>query len=158
MKKSITMDSLSSIGAITSVCRSMFEVRGPLEVIVQDLDKSRSTAQNRLAFLWYKAAADQLEDGSAEEKRAYCKLHFGVPIRRGDDAFREVYDRVIRPLTYEQKLELMAGVIDFPVTRDMTTKDMKQYLEAVEVFFAGLLVDLPKPENLYLQSMGLKRG
>jgi len=127
----------------------MLDAKGPVEVIVQDLDKSRSSAQNRLAFSWYKAAAEQLEDNTAEYYRAYCKLHFAVPIARSNDDFRSVYDRVIRPLTYEQKMELMVGVIDFPVTRHFLVSEMKQYLEAVEVFFTGLLADLPKPEGLY---------
>ena len=149
MKKTITITTPSDITAVTSVCRAMLDARGPVEVIVQDLDKSRTSAQNRLQFLWYSAAAEQLEDETAEEKRAYCKLHFGVAIMRAHDDFREAYDTNIRQLPYDNKLKLMVGVINFPVTSLMSVKEFGQFLEAVEVFFMGQLVDLPKPEDLY---------
>ena len=119
--------------------------------------EDRSAAQNRLAFLWYKAASDQLQDETAEDKRAFCKLTMGVPIRREDEKFREVYDRVIRPLTYEQKLALMVSPIDFPITRDMGVKEMCRYLEAMETYFSAL-IDLPRPEDIYNKSLGRKRA
>ena len=51
---------------------------------------------------------------------AYCKLHFGVPILRRDSLeYRQKYDRIIRPMSYEQKLELMVEPFDFPVTSAM---------------------------------------
>lgn len=118
----------------------------PLTVkITEGID--RSLDQNRLQMKWYGEAAAQLKDESAEDKRAYCKLHFGVPIRRYDDEFREVYDRVIRPLSYEQKLECMKTPIDFPITRDMKVKEMNEYLKRVEEHFLGLNVRLTKPEQ-----------
>lgn len=157
MKKTLVVDNERDVKSVANVCGAMFAGRGPLEVIIQDLDNSRSTAQNRLAFLWYGAASEQIGDKTKEGERAFCKLHFGVPIRREEEDFREVYDRVIRPLTYEQKIEIMAGVIDFPVTRDMKTKQMARYLEAVEEHYTSQFVDLPKPEELYLKSMGRKQ-
>ena len=127
----------------------------PVHVVeIREHKEDRSGAQNRLSHLWYKAAADQLKDETAEQKRAFCKLTLGVPIRRENEKFREVYDRVIRPLTYEQKLEIMVVPIDFPVTRDMGVKEMARYLEAMEIFFSGIGVDLPRPEDIYNQAMG----
>lgn len=126
-------------------------VDGTHYVEIGEQAEDRSAAQNRLAFLWYKAAADQLQDETAEDKRAFCKLTMGVPIRREDEKFREVYDRVIRPLTYEQKLALMVSPIDFPITRDMGVKEMCRYLEAMEVYFSPL-IDLPRPEDLMLKA------
>jgi len=157
MNASIIISSPDDIVVLSNRCKAILESRGPQEVIIKDLDHSRSNLQNRLAFHWYKYAAVDMGDEIAEDKRAYCKLHFGVPIRREDEAFREVYDRVIRPLTYEQKLEIMVGAIDFPVTRDMKVKEMSRYLEAMEVHYAGIGVILPKPEDLYYGAMGIKR-
>lgn len=91
----------------------------------------RSTEQNRLAFKWYGEIAAEFGDRLPHDVRAYCKLHHGVPIRREDDEFREVYDRVIRPLPYEAKLALMVEPIDFPITRDMSVKEMTRYLDAI---------------------------
>lgn len=110
--------------------------------------KGRSLQQNRLQHLWHKEAAEQLQDETAEEKRAYCKLHFGIPILRAEsDDFRDTYDRIIRPMSYEQKLELMAAPIDFPVTRIMTVKQKTQFLDAVFGHYTSLGVQLTMPEQ-----------
>ena len=110
--------------------------------------KQRSVQQNRLQRLWLAEAMDQLEETrSVEQLRAYCKLHFGVPIMRGEnDEFRDVYDRLIRPRSYEEKLELMAVPIDLPVTRIMKTGQKKRYLDDVYDHFTGLGVRLTDPE------------
>lgn len=106
----------------------------------------RSLDQNRLAFKWYGEIAEQLGDMSLESYRAHCKLHFGVPIRREDDDYREGYDRVIRPMDYEDKLKVMGTPLDFPVTRDMTTKQMSRYLDAIYTEFTGRGVLLTTPD------------
>ena len=111
--------------------------------------QKRSDKQNRTQRLWYNEAAEQLADETAEEKRAYCKLHFGVPILRNEvDAYQEAYDRIVRPLEYEQKLEIMAVPLDFHVTRIMTTSQHKKFLDAVWNHFRGQGVDLSDPEEL----------
>ncbi len=93
-------------------------------------------------------AADQLQDQTSEAYRAYCKLHFGVPIlRNAHDVFAEKYDRLIKPLPYNVKLEYMAEPIGFPVTSLMTTKQKKQYLDAVQIHLTGLGVLLTNPED-----------
>lgn len=108
--------------------------------------KDRSLEQNRLQHLWHKEAAEQLQDETAEEKRAYCKLHFGVPIMRAEsDEFRDAYDKHIRPLPYETKLAFMSAPLDFPVTRLMSTKQATDYLDAVAQHYAGLGVRLTVP-------------
>jgi len=137
--------------------RKYYEAYGPMEISFSKIGTNskaeRSVLQNKLAFRWYKNIADVMRDGTAEDKRAFCKLHYGVPIRCEDEKFREVYYRVIRPLSYEQKIEIMTGAIDFPVTRDMSVKEMARYLEAMEIGFAEQGVILPKPEDLYLESL-----
>lgn len=106
----------------------------------------RTVEQNKLQRLWLNEAAEQLGDMTAEEYRAYCKLHHGVPIMRAaHDEFREKYDRLIRPRSYEEKLELMAVPMDFPVTRLMTTKQKTQYLDAIANDFRGRGVVLTDP-------------
>jgi hypothetical protein len=109
--------------------------------------KDRSTEQNRLQRLWLNEAADQLGQ-SAEELRAYCKLHFGVPILRNEDEdFRAAYDRVIRPHSYEDKLCMMAIPLDFPVSRLMTTGQHKRYLDDVYGHFTAQGVKLTEPDE-----------
>lgn len=110
--------------------------------------KHRSVEQNQLQRKWLLEIADQLADMTAEEYRAYCKLHFGVPILRNEsETFREAYDRVIRPHSYEDKLTMMALPLDFPVTRLMTTKQKTAYLDAIYTEFTGRGVQLTRPEG-----------
>jgi len=106
----------------------------------------RSSEQNKLQRKWLKEAEEQ-GDQTAEEYRAYCKLHFGVPIMRSQsDEFKEKYDRIIRPLPYTQKLELMAVPFDFPVTRMMTMASEKKYLDQMYLFFTGQGFLLTNPD------------
>ena len=115
--------------------------------------RRRSVDQNRLQWLWVNEAADQLQDESAEDKRAYCKLHGGVPILRAEnEEFRVAYDRVIRPHSYEDKLSMMRSPLDFPVTRLMSTGQKKQYLDWMWTHFTSLGVRLTDPD-----AMGLGR-
>lgn len=121
--------------------------------------KSRTWVQNKLQRKWMDEIADQLEGWTSEEARAYSKLVFGVPIRRRDDAeFCEVYDRVIKPLPYDAKLSLMALPIDFPVTRDMNTKQKTEYLDAVCRHFSeqGVILTIPEPGGASSQAAPVK--
>lgn len=130
-------------------------VAHPLPFTVQiEAGASRSSKQNRLNRQWMLDIAAQRSDYDAEGWRAYCKLHFGVGIRKAsDEAFAEMYDRVIRPLPYEAKIALMRVPIDLPVTRDMNTKQMTQYLDQVQQHFASEGVVLTDPELLGLENL-----
>jgi hypothetical protein len=113
---------------------------------VEKLKKKRSDAQNRLQQQWHQEAALELKDEPAEDKRAYCKAFFGVPILRAEnEKFRVDYDRVIRPLPYETKLALMKEPFDFPVTRLMTTDQKRRYLDAVWTHYTSQGVRLTDP-------------
>jgi hypothetical protein len=110
--------------------------------------KDRTVEQNRLQRMWLLEAAEQLGDETPEQKRAYCKLHFGVPILRAEsEEFTEAYDKYIRPLSYEAKLAFMSVPLDFPVTRLMTTRQTHEYLEQMRQHFAGLGVTLTIPHE-----------
>lgn len=119
----------------------------PITVAVKD-GKHRTNNQNSLQRKWLVEAAQQLGDETAEEKRGYCKLHFGVPILRNESAeFRAEYDAVIRPLSYESKLKLMQDPFDFRVTSLMNSKQKSKYLDAVHQHFTSKGVQLTNPEE-----------
>ena len=112
--------------------------------------KNRSWVQNKLQRKWCNEISEQLGEHSPEEVRAFCKLTIGVPIRRRDDAdYCEKYDRIIRPMTYLDKLALMAEPLDFPVTRDMNTKQMKEYLDRVFQTYSerGVILTIPDQDT-----------
>jgi hypothetical protein len=99
----------------------------------EEYTETRSDKQNRLSHAWYAELALNLKEHSALGYKNFCKLHFGVPILRAeDDEFRYSYDKVIRPLSYEQKIEVMNIL---PVTSIMTTKQLTQYLDAMKASF-----------------------
>lgn len=117
--------------------------------IQQGIIEKRSNDQNRLQRLWVNEA-EQQGDMTAEEYRAYCKLHFGVPMLRNEnDTFAEMYDDKIRdripPYSYEQKLEFMALPWDLHVTRLMTVKQHDKYLNMMYNHFTslGMLLTIP---------------
>jgi len=108
--------------------------------------RKRSIEQNKLQRKWCNDIAEQLGDRTPEEVRGHCKLHFGVPIMRAEnDEFCEKYDRIIKPLTYESKLELMQEPMDFPVTRLMNTYQKTAYLDAIWKHFTEMGLDLTEP-------------
>lgn len=108
----------------------------------------RSNAQNRLAQRWFTDIATQLGDQTHEDVRAECKLRFGVPILRAEnETFRLSYDRVIKALPYEQKLDAIKA-FDLPVTRLMTVKQMTAFMDEMQRHWSGQGVRLTDPEAL----------
>ena len=107
----------------------------------------RSNEQNKLQRKWVLELQEQ-GDQTAEEYRGFCKLHFGIPILRAEnEVFCEKYDRLIRPLDYEVKLEYMMVPFDFPVTRIMTVKQTTKYLDAIYNYFTEHGFILTRPER-----------
>ena len=128
-------------------------MQGPFTIdIEKGIREKRSTDQNRLQRLWVNEA-EQQGDMTAEEYRAYCKLHFGVPMLRNEnDTFAELYDSKIRdrvpPYSYEQKLEFMAIPWDMHVTRLMTIKQHDKYLNMMHDHFTSLGMILTIPNDI----------
>jgi len=115
-------------------------------VITITQGRRRSVEQNKLQRLWMNEIAEQLGDQTPEQVRGYCKLTIGVPIMRAEsETFREAYDRVLKPLLYEQKMALMMEPLDLPVTRIMTSKQKTEYLDQVYRHFLdkGVVLTIP---------------
>lgn len=118
----------------------------PFTVAVTD-GRNRSEEANRLAFKWYKEISDQTGE-DIEDVRARCKLEIGVPILRENDDFRATYDRLVRPLSYPDKIELVK-VTDMPVTRLMKVEQMSRFLDIVFRQHAEMGVVLTIPEDRF---------
>lgn len=117
---------------------------------VQGRDRTRD--QNALQWLWASEAAQQYGDRTADEVQREWKLRHGVPILREDSAeFRETYDRVIRPLPYEQKVEAMRFI---DVTSALKVRQMVRFLDTVqrECLENGLRLTDPDPQLASYQS------
>lgn len=93
--------------------------------------KHRSSEQNRLQWLWANEVSRQRGDTDPADVQAEWKLIHGVPILRADDThFRELYDASVKPLTYEQKVQIMR--MGFPVTSLMKVPQMVAFMDAVQ--------------------------
>ena len=108
----------------------------------------RTLAQNRLQRLLVNEIASQWPGVTTEEVRAYCKLTIGIPIlREASEVFREKYDRLLKPMTYSQKIELMQEPIDLPVTRIMTVAQKTDYINKIYEHFTEKGFYLTRPED-----------
>lgn len=108
----------------------------------------RTVLQNRLQRKWLNEISDQLGDRTPEEIRGFVKLQHGVPLLRAENEdFCEKYDRLIRPLPYETKIELMMEPLDFPVTRLMNTSQKTRYLDNIYKFYSEQGIVLTDPET-----------
>ncbi len=117
----------------------------PITVSSND-GRDRTLDQNRLMFLWASEASQQLGDRTVDDVRFDWKLRHGVPILREDsEQFRAFYDKALKPLPHEQKVEAMRFV---PVTREMKVRQMVRYLDAVsrECAEQGIVLTDPDPE------------
>lgn len=118
----------------------------PFTVEVTD-GRDRSSEQNKLAFKWYKEISEQTGE-DVEDVRARCKLEVGVPILRENDDFKRTYDRLIRPLGYPDKIDLIRTT-DLPVTRLMKVEQMSRFLDIVFRQHAEIGVVLTVPPDRY---------
>lgn len=132
-----------------SIAEDILNTRGGITVDwSKGKRKWKTHNQDKTENMWHREAAEQLKDETPEEKRGYCKLHFGVPIMRGEnDKFREDYDIMIRPLPYEWKLKMMMIPLDFPVTRKMTSGQKARYMSDVQMHYRSLGVVLTEPDD-----------
>lgn len=106
--------------------------------------RDRSLEQNRLQFQWAREAAEQRGDVTPDEVRRDWKLRHGVPIlREASASFRETYDRVLRPLPFEDKLRAMSLV---EVSSLMTVRQMVQYLDTIQRECAEQGIRLTDPD------------
>ncbi len=110
-------------------------------IAFQEVDPKRSLDQNALCFEIYKRIGTQLYGGDINLARAECKLRYGIPILRTDnEKFRAAYDRCLKSLDYETKLNFIQDT-EFAVTRLMGKKQMTQYINMLFANYSQLGVD-----------------
>ena len=133
--------------------RTDFEAREmPFIMLLQDFSKDRSLQQDKLAHAWYRHISKTTQEDTPYRIKGFCKLHFGVPILRGEsDKFCEMYDRLIKPASYEWKIDIMSQPDIFPVTSLLTTSQMSDYMTDIQRHYASRPTDqvqLNFPEDL----------
>lgn len=143
----LTVNSETTLQNAIGELRELFRTAKYYTVSVKQ-GKSRSLNQNDASHAWYEQIARELREDTAQGVKRYCKLHFGVPILRGeDDDFRAAYDAaILRGLTYEQKLAAMDII---PVTSLMTTTQLSRYMDEVQAHYCprGVMLEFPEHDR-----------
>lgn len=105
----------------------------------------RSVEQNRLQWLWANEVAMQRGDCYAADVQAEWKLSFGVPILLAEDEeFAADWNASAASLSYEKQLRLMR---QYPVTRQMNSKQLSNYLNQIEQHCTEQGWELTNPED-----------
>lgn len=137
------LNSEVSLQSFIGTIRELWHSRRYLEINVKE-GKGRSIEQNAVMHGWFGQVARELREDDPRGVKRFCKLHFGVPILRAeDDDFRAAYDRVIRPLPYDDKLVAMDIL---PVTSVMTTIQLDTCMTDIQAHYAkrGVVLVYPK--------------
>jgi hypothetical protein len=124
----------------------------PVKVTIEENKKCRTVESNKLQRKWTSEAETQ-GDMTREEYRGYCKLHFGIEIAKENEEFAEKYDRLLKHLTYAEKMEFMMVPFDMPVTRIFNTNQMHRYLNKMREHFTGIGFQLTIPVDKYWESV-----
>lgn len=118
----------------------------PVTVTIAKGEPKRSDAMNRTVHLWFGEIATHRGDTSPAEVKAECNLKYGVPIKRRDDEeWASAFGYIFDSLNYPSKLKALR-VLDIPVTRNMTVKQLGEYLDQMQRDFIGEGIRLTDPE------------
>lgn len=120
-------------------------------VNIEQPKSTRSVAINALYWLWVDVIADYWGH-SKNDTHARLKLAHAVPILSRDVDFNQMWCSV----QCVQDDEFHLSVARLISTAKFTNKIFSEYLKEIEKDML-FHVKLPKPEDLYFESMGIKR-
>lgn len=111
---------------------------------IKKYSKKRSVELNAVLHGWFSQISQALGQDDVGAIKAECKLLYGVPILRAEsESFRKTYDRCIKPLPYEKKLEAMRIV---ECTSLMSSSQLMQMMLAMQKHYDGNGVTLDFPQ------------
>ena len=108
---------------------------------------TRTLSQNALIHKWFGQIAAHYGDMTAMQVKGECHVAYGVPIRRRDPVWSRVWERMFDGLTYEQQCFLFERGI-LAMTREMTVKQLTEYMDAMQAHYRAEGVPLTDPEAL----------
>ena len=108
--------------------------------------KKRTDAMNRTIHKWFGEIASHRGDVTKLEVKAECNLTYGVPIKRRDsNEWGAVFGYLFDSLNYPAKVKALR-LLDIPVTRDMTVKQLIEYMDQMQRDYRGQGVVLTDPD------------
>ncbi|MNJ28087.1 hypothetical protein D3C77_226130 [compost metagenome] len=142
MADRISVNCQAKLSEAVSMLTGMFRQK-KFVVVSMRPGKDRTLDQNALWFAMYKRISEMTQIGDASEARKYCKLHHGVQILLNEDQdFQAAWYRVMRHLSYEEKLDMMGdcklfGPDGMPVTSLFNRAQGIAYTERVVADFSS---------------------
>lgn len=122
--------------ALGAMIRQVVESGKDVIVEFKEHKAKRSTAQNRLMWMWNQVIADHLREYLGQENSS-----------------QDVHEVLVRKKFGVRVLEVGAEepIIVRKRTRKLTTKEFSEYLEWLDMYCAEYLqLILPRPEELYM--------
>lgn len=115
--------------------------------IAQGLPPSKRTdAMNRTIHGWFAEIAQHFGDRSPSEVKAECNLVYGVPILlRDDQEWSACFGYIFDALNAEVKKKAIR-ILDIPITRNMTVKQLCEYMDQMQRDYLSQGVRLTDPE------------
>ncbi len=107
---------------------------------------ARTTNQNALIHQWFGQIADHYGDRTAKDVKGLCHHTWALDIRLRDDQFAWVWERTGALLDYQRQCSLLASET-LGISSRMTTKELKEYADAIERHYHPLGVPLINPED-----------
>lgn len=142
MSERISVNSQAKLSEAVTMLTGMFREKKFVVVSLRP-GKDRTLDQNALWFAFYKRIAEMTQIGDASDARKYCKLHHGVQILLNENqGFQAAWYRVMRHLSYEEKLDMMGdcrlfGPDGMPVTSLFNRAQGIAYTERVVADFSA---------------------
>jgi len=134
----LIVNSKPSLSEAIGSLRAAFGEAKYLKVTISK-SRDRSLDQNRLFHAWVAQVATERSEFTFNDVRNFAKLHFFVPILRGEDEeFADAYDAAIKPLPYDVKTKAISLM---PVTSRCNVEQMSRGLEDMQKHYAGLESD-----------------
>ncbi|GLS27756.1 hypothetical protein [Marinibactrum halimedae] len=129
-----TINSDQTLKAFTQHVSELYQKHKYITYTQPRIGADRSLDQNALSHIWYGQIDKALSQPTGSSRR-YCKLHFGVPLMRGEcEKFRVAYDTVLKHRDYPEKLQIMDF---FTVTSLMSREQMTRYMATIQQHFAS---------------------
>ncbi len=113
--------------------------------VLRRLTWKRTLSQNSLLHMWIGEIAKH-EGDTADGTKGRLHREIGLPIRLRNTQFAWVWGQTGAGLPYEKQCALLAsGCLN--VSSGMTTKELREYLDAIEVKYRAQGVALTNPEE-----------
>lgn len=108
--------------------------------------EGRSLSQNALLHLWLGQIAAQRGDVDANQVKGEMHRRFGLDIRLRNPQFAWVWEQSGAKLDYERQCAALGSGV-FGVSSGMSTKELKEYLDALADYAAGQSWVLTMPKE-----------